>query len=181
MVKKYYEIEFPPGINIKKCVEILLKYKEKEELVFGVFNGHKLYSDTVTLDTAYKEITGYTCQEYEDTLKRLSEEYEIEKKKHFNDIPKKAMLYMQRGREILDSNKIIEWDKIVPIRLHDIYEGFELNCCLDIIKILNEGTFEEAKEAIQKQGHSGQSFHLTCAMIKKFSSLGKEFVVYIGE
>lgn len=181
MDKKYYEIELPLGINIKKCVEILLRYKERGELVYGVFNGHKLYSDTVTLDDAYKQIVGSTYQEYEKKLETLSEEYKNLKQEHLKLIPEKAMLYMQRGREILDPDKIIEWDKIIPIRLHDIYEGLELDCSLKIIKILNNGTFEEAKKEFESQGHSGHSFHLTCAIIEKFSSKGKEFITYMGE
>ena len=58
MSKNYREIDFSPGRNIKECVNELLEYKAKGELVFGVFNGHKLYSDTVTMDNAYREITG---------------------------------------------------------------------------------------------------------------------------
>ena len=34
----------------------------------------------------------------------------------------------------------------------------ELGCCLDIVKILNNGgLLEEAKQEIEKQGHSGMS------------------------
>lgn len=60
MDKQYVEVEFYPGSTIGECVDELLEYKKKGKLAFGVFNGHKLYSDTVTLDSAYKEITGKT-------------------------------------------------------------------------------------------------------------------------
>ena len=68
MEKKYREIEFLCGWNIERAVIELLEYKEKGELVCGEFNGHMLYSDTVTMDSAYLEITGknknmdYTCE-----------------------------------------------------------------------------------------------------------------------
>lgn len=47
MIKNYREIHFFLGRNIKECVNELLEYKAKGELVFGNFNGHKLYSDTI--------------------------------------------------------------------------------------------------------------------------------------
>lgn len=86
---------------------------------------------------------------------------------------------MEKGREILDESKWELWDEIVPIRLDDLYQGMELECCLAIVKILNEGTLEEAKKEIQSQGHSGMSFGLVCAMVKEFSPRGEEFVNFI--
>ena len=163
MDNKYTEIYFYPGRNIEECVNELLRYKEKGKLVFGVFNGHKLYSDTVTMDSAYKEITGNTRQ----------------KQEHIKAIPEKAKLWMDKGREILDKSKWELWDKIVPIRLNDLYQGMELKCCLNIVEILNKGTLEEAKKEIESQGHSGMSFGLVCSMVKEFSPKGEEFVNYI--
>lgn len=59
MKNNYREIEFGFG-NIESAVKELNSYKEKGELVFGVFNGQKLYSDIDDLDSAYKKITGKT-------------------------------------------------------------------------------------------------------------------------
>ena len=55
----------------------------------------------------------------------------------------------------------------------------ELGCCLEIIKILQNGTLEEAKREIDSQGHSGMSFGLVCAMVKEFSPRGQEFMEYV--
>ena len=72
------------------------------------------------------------------------------------------------------------WDKIVPIRLNDLYHGMELGCCLDITEVLNNnGTLDEAKKIIESQDHSGMSYGLVCAMVKEFCSRGNEFVEYI--
>lgn len=179
MSKNYKKIDFFPGISIKECVNELLEYKAKGELVFGNFNGHKLYSDTVTMDSAYREITGKTEKEYNDYLKKQHEEYEKQKQEHKDSIPYKSKIWMEKGREILDKSKWELWDKIVPIRLNDLYQGMELKCCLDIVEILKEGTLEEAKKEIENQNHSGMSFGLVCSMVKEFSPRGEEFVNYV--
>lgn len=58
MEKKYREIEFLCGWNIERAVIELLEYKENGELVCGEFNGHMLYSDTVTMDNGKTDIRG---------------------------------------------------------------------------------------------------------------------------
>ena len=52
------KIEFSLGSTIEQAVNELLNYKEQGKLVYGKFNGVFLYSDTVTIDSAYREITG---------------------------------------------------------------------------------------------------------------------------
>lgn len=63
MMKK---IEFSLGSTIEQAVNELLNHGE---LVYGKFNGVTLYSDTVTMDDAYKEITGKTKAEFDDYIK----------------------------------------------------------------------------------------------------------------
>lgn len=179
MSKIYNEIDFYPGRNIEDCVNELLKYKEKGQLVFGSFNGYKLYSDTVTLDSAYKLITGRTKKEFDDEIRRQNDEYQRQKQEHINNIPKLTQYWMEKGREVLDSSKWKYWDSIVPVRLNDLYQGMELGQCLELVSLLKEDKFDEAKELINNQGHSGMSFSLVCSMVKEFSSKGEEFIDFI--
>jgi hypothetical protein len=69
MSKTYRTIEFDLGRDVEAAVNKLLEYKMKGELVLGKFNGTILYSDTVTMDGAYLEITGMTKAEL-DKLKK---------------------------------------------------------------------------------------------------------------
>ena len=173
---KYTEIEFWGSID--EAVNELQKYKD--EYVYIHFNGHKLYSDTVTLDSAYKEVTGMTKQEYLDMLQKEKDDYERELREHQENIPNLIEIWKQKGREILDEDRWQKWDEVVPIRLDDLYRGMELGACLDIVKILNNnGTLEEAKKEIEKQNHSGMSFNLVCAMVNVFCNRGEEFVKYV--
>ena len=69
--EEYRKIEFEGGATLEECVNDLLFLKKHGFKAFGIFNGYKLFSDTVTLESAYKEITGYTKEEY---VKRIEEE-----------------------------------------------------------------------------------------------------------
>lgn len=82
-----------------------------------------------------------------------------------------------KGREVLSEDKLELWDKIVPIRLNDLYQGMELGNCLDIVKILNSGgSLEEAKVTMEAQNHSGMSWGLVLHMVKAFADKnGDEF------
>lgn len=180
MDKCYEKIQLYAGCSVEDAVKELFTYKERGILACLDFNGTILYSDTVTIDEAYKQITGKTKAEFDKTQQDWKKEYEKKEKEHIAKIPELTKKWMQKGREILTENKWYDWDKIIPIRLHDLYHGMELGCCLDIVKILNSnGTFDEAKLKIESQNHSGMSYSLVCAMIREFCDRGKEFVKYL--
>lgn len=178
----YKEIEFDCGINIEEAVNELLRYKNRNLKVYGSFNGHKLYSDTVTLDNAYKKITGYTKKDYDEKMKK---EYE-ENKRYLEECKLNAAKnipnWIECGHKILSKDKWDLWNKIVPIRAKDLYNGFELDCTLEIEKILNkrlDTSFKEAKYVLENQGHSGMSYNLVLSMIKDFCTDGEDFVKYM--
>ena len=176
---EYQEINFWAG-NIEEAVKELWKYKEKGLLVYIDFNGTTLYSDTVTMDNAYLKITGKTKAEFDKAQQDWRDNYDREEQEFKEQIPKLAEEWKKKAREILTKDRWDYWDEIVPIRLGDLYHGFELGCCLDIVKILNdEGSLDEAKAEIEKQGHSGMSWGLVCSMINRFCERGEEFVNYV--
>lgn len=180
MNKNYTQIEFIYGNTIEDAVRQLLNYNSKGILVCGTFNGTVLYSDTVTLDNAYLSITGKTKVEFDKAQQAWRENYDREEREHKEIIPILSEEWKKKGREILTEDKWEYWDKIVPIRLGDLYHGMELGCCLDIVQILNNnGTLNEAKEEIDKQDHSGMSFSLVREMVREFSDKGNEFVDYL--
>lgn len=69
-----------------------------------------------------------------------------------------------------------EWDRCVPIRLDDLYEGMELGQCLDIIKIVKDDSIAAGIKVMKNQGHSGMSWGLMKSMIYTFCDCGKEFI-----
>jgi hypothetical protein len=175
---KHRKIEFGFG-NIESAVKELSQYKESGELVYGEFNGQKLYSDTDDLDSAYKKVTGLTKSEFDEAERKSNEEYEVEKRKHEESIPELTKEWIEKGNNILDKKYHEMWAKCVPIRLSDLYRGMELGATLDIVKELNAGCeLQKAKDIIEGQGHSGMSFSLVCSMVKSFCDRGSEFVGY---
>ena len=69
------KIEFV-GTNLESAVYQLLAYKARGESVYGEFNGHRLYSDTVTMDSAYIEVVGCTKEEHDRRLAAWREDYD---------------------------------------------------------------------------------------------------------
>lgn len=177
--KNYRKIEFGFG-DISSAIQELTQYKERNELVYGEFNGENLYSDKDDLDSAYKKITGKTKAEFDEAERIRQEDYQEQQRKHKEAIPELTKEWIKKGHEILDERYFELWDKCVPIRLSDLYQGMELEMCLDVVKELNAGCeLDIAKGIIESQGHSGMSFGLTCSMVKSFCSRGAEFVDYV--
>ena len=176
---EHRKIEFGAGDSIEKAMQVLSQFKERGELVYGEFNGQKLYSDIDDLDTAYKKITGKTKAEFDAERKAENDRYKEEQRKHKEAIPELTKEWIEKGNLILDKKYQEEWAKCVPIRLDDLYQGMELGATLDIVKELNAGCeLQKAKEIIEGQGHSGMSFGLVCSMVKSFCDRGQEFVSY---
>jgi hypothetical protein len=177
MKKNYREIEFTAGQNIESAIKEL---KEHKDLVCGYFNGKMLYSDIDDMDSAFKNVTGKTKAEFDEAKRKRHEYYEAENKRHEEAIPELTKEWIAKGKAVLDEKYLELWNKIVPIRLRDLYKGFELGASLDIIKELNSGCeIKKAKGIIEEQGHSGMSFVLVCSIIKELCDRGAEFVSYV--
>jgi len=179
MKKNYRKIEFGAGDSIERAMKDLERFKERGELVYGEFNGKQLYSDIDDLDSAFKKVTGKTKAEFDEYQQKWHEEYKEKERKHKEAIPELTKEWIEKGNAILDKKHHELWAKIVPVRLKDLYKGFELGACLDIVKELNAGCeLETAKTIIEGQGHSGMSFGLVCSMVKSFCDRGVEFSSY---
>lgn len=180
METNYRKIEFGAGDSIERAMQDLARFKERGELVYGEFNGQKLYSDIDDVDSAYKKITGKTKAEFDAQLKEENDRYKEEQRKHKEAIPELTKEWIKKGNAILDEKYHETWAKCVPIRLSDLYQGMELGATLDIVKELNAGCeLDVAKGIIEGQGHSGMSFGLVCSMVKSFCDRGTEFVSYV--
>ena len=180
MEKKYEKIDLRWGSSLGECVVQLINHSVKNKtLASGDFNGTTLYSDTVSLDSAYSEVTGMTyferCEaDIAEKVRRDKEEQERQTR-----LPSNIAAWIERGSGLVKPEKFEYWTKIVPIRANDLYHGMELNACLDIIEILNAGcSIASAKKKIDDQNHSGMSYSLVRALVREFAERGEEFVEY---
>lgn len=182
-MKEYKEIDCCDfwGFSLSEVVLQLQDCAKRGELVKTDFNGVILYSDTVTMDGAYKAVTGLTKAEYDEMLRKEKEKAEREEKEHKEAIPRLTKEWIEKGHKILKEKYWDYWDKCVPIRLNDLYKGWELGGCLKLVESLqNDGDFEKAKKLFYEQGHSGMSAHLMSGMLIAFCENGKDFVKYMG-
>ena len=176
MKNTHKEIEFGFG-DIESAVKELKSHKG---LVCGSFNGQMLYSDVDDLDSAYKKITGKTKAEFDADRKAENDKYKEDQQKHKEAIPELTKVWIGKGKAILDEKYLELWNKCVPIRLGDLYQGMELGNCLEIVEQLNKGEeLEKVKPLIENQGHSGMSFGLVCSMVNSFCDRGTEFTSYV--
>lgn len=150
----------------------------------GEFNGKVLYS-TDTIDEIYAKVLGTSKWEYEEHLRKEHEEYERKEDEFKAKISQLTDEYRKRARGVIPVEHLEYWDKIVPIRLNDLYRGMELDCWLELISVLNDSSKEELKRLdecrilFSKQGHSGMSAGLVFSGLNQFHPLGSRLVMYI--
>lgn len=146
-----------------------------------MFNDKQLLS-TDTLDEAYKKVTGLTKTEFDEEDRKAREEYKRQEEEFIASIPSKAEEYKKAARGVIIEDQYDYWDKIVPIRLNDLYHGMELDATLEICRIMRdesdsiEERIEKAKDVFDNQGHSGMSAGLVLSMIKSFCPHGEQVV-----
>lgn len=174
--KEYQKIEFLPGESIKEAVAKLVLYEKMGESACGEFNGHMLYSDSVSIDSAYMDICGCTQFEAKQQIKEWCADNREKVEEHQKSIPHLTAEWVEKGHKVLDEKYWKLWDTRVPARLGDIYRGMELGSSLDIISGLNSGAkMDEAIKALKDQNHSDMSYLLVADMVKNFSDRGSEF------
>lgn len=89
--------------------------------------------------------------------------------------------YIERGHKVIDKALWKEYDKIVPIRVKDLYCGMELGAFLEIVESYNEKKdLKECYRLFDKQGHSGMSASLVASLIYKFHKNGDIIVRALG-
>ena len=130
-MRDYIEIDISAGSNVEDVVKQLQEFQIKGILAKCEFNGKVLFSDTVTLDNAYQTITGKSYKECMDEQKQWKEDYDREQQEWKDSLPIKIAEWIEKGKEILDSDMLDGWNEIVPSRARDLYHGMELDASLD--------------------------------------------------
>lgn len=175
------------GCSIDSCLSKLKQLaKENNEECYCEFNGKFIYSID-TLDDAYIRITGVTKNEMEARHKIWKDNYEKELEEHKKSIPLKTEEYRSLARGLVLESELEYWDKIVPIRLNDLYRGMELKSTLDLIRIMRnedlslKDRLTRCKTEFENQGHSGMSAGLMFGMLTRFCPNGRMLVQMLRE
>ena len=174
------KIEFYAGMDITDAWKLLLKESaECEDTCCGNFNGKEIYS-TDTLDEAYLKVVGKTKAEHDKAMQDWCDEYDRKEKEHKDNISNLVPGYCEKARGVILEDQYEYWDEIVPVRLGDLYHGMELDCTLDLCKIMRDESLSyderlrKAYDAFMNQGHSGMSAGLVASMLRVFCPDGED-------
>ena len=163
MAKEYKHIQVDCD-NLKQFIETMEGYRERGELVETTYCGYLFHSDTVADDLKKAQ---------EDVYRREKEMEAAEKAEMREKLPK-------MGREILDEKYWTDWDLMVEKRVDGIYNGRDLEDCLEIVDALNKGkSVEEANAILNAQDHSGASYGMVIFEVAGFCDRGLEFAEHI--
>lgn len=156
------------GNNIDDVYQALQEYKKQGQKYQVQFNG-KLLNCDMTLDECYVLVTGMNYKAFHDKLQEMFEESQGELEEHKAKIPELTEKWIKWGRENLSEDVQELWEECVPIRLNDLYQGWELDCFKEFFEAYKAGkSKEELKQVLQDQGHSGMSYGLMCSLICTF-------------
>lgn len=84
--------------------------------------------------------------------------------------------WIEKGQALTFPERYDEWEKYVVACASDLYLSKVLESALEIMTALENGdSIEEAKQMLDKQGHSGMSASIVRNILFTFSSKGPEF------
>ena len=157
------------GKDLESVVHLLLDAKAKGESVYCNFNGHKLYSDTISMDSAFMEVMGKTKEEADKELRQIQESLQAMRQQ--NGI----LNWVKKGQALIFPERYDEW-KVCVIDCAFAGYGPLLDVALEIMQALENGaTIEEASKMFIEQNHSASTESIVTKIIFNFSKKGPEF------
>lgn len=164
--------EIKPKHTLDETVQCLIDLRTKGIKATCEFNGQKLDSETVTMDSAYQAVMGCTKAEHDKQVEKMIQEREKENKDALDKIPQ----WIERGNKIIFPERQKDWAKCVERRAKGMYHGKDLEDALIIMESLDSNQdFKEAKKILSSQDHSGISFGIVSRILFEFSKKGPEF------
>ncbi len=170
------EKEIYPRGNLDVTIQQLMEAERKGEHVFCNFNGHELHSDGITVDSAYKEVTGHTKEEFEQLLNEAIERNERERVQREQKAIENIPTWIERGKEMIFPERYEEWERYVNASARSIYNGLEIEEVLQIMEALdNNPSMDEAINIFDGLNSSGNAEKMIKDTILEFSKRGPEF------
>lgn len=174
------EIDLYAGCSIDRALEILkTESSTTNEECYAKFNGKLIYS-TDTVDMAYMRILGKTKAEHDAEVQKWLDDRKRKEEEHKARIPEICEQYRKEARGLVLDEALEEWDRILEIRVGDIYKGMEMMNVLDCCRAMRETTLtleqrlRNAYKVFENAGHSAMSASLTQALLRRFCPDGNE-------
>lgn len=168
------EMETFVGQELEDIVIKLEKLRRQGKLnYFANFNGIKLYSLDVTMDSAFKECLKCTRKTWLRREKRWLEETRIQIEKSKKEAQEKLPSWIEEGKKYIHPEKFINWEKTCVASANGDYHGLEVEKALEIMQMLEDGkSFKEIKEKVLNDGHSGMTYSKTMNIILLYANRG---------
>lgn len=163
--------------DIDTAVKRLTEYQKMGRSVYVNFNGHKLYSCDITLDGAYKEITGMTKAESIKAREEAIKKWELERKERKEQAERKIPEWISEGEKSIYPERAEDWQYYVETSARQgMYDGRDIDSTLEIMGMLESGaSFEEVEKKLEEQGNSGHSYSIVTKNVLHFSKNGPDF------
>ena len=154
-------------------IELIKETIRKKQLFYTQFNETIIYSDEISLDSAYKEITGKDYNEFQLARKQEYEKILKYNAEYEKKIPELTKSYIEKGHQIISPSYWTKYDEIVDASLHGMYKGFDLDCALELIQMLNnKDDISKVGKKMRMQNHSGWSAVVVKHMVKDLCDRG---------
>jgi hypothetical protein len=168
----YYDI--PAGQTLENAYNEMKRLaEESNKRVEAEFNTYSINSD-MSIDDVFLLITDKTYIQWLDYRQKQREEEKRKEEEFQNKLPELIEKYKQEARGLVIDSQLDYWDKIVPIRLNDLYQGMELGETLKYCKMMRdesmplEDRLVKARQDFINSVHSGMSRSLMLKMIHTF-------------
>jgi hypothetical protein len=172
---KERELYISLGESLDSVINTLIEANNRGERVFVNFNGHKLHSQGITVDSAYMEMHGCTKAEWLRRQQERREEYNKSKKEELFE-PVNTSELIEKGKKVIFPERYEAWEQFVKDNVDDIYGGQDIATAVKIMEALEAGaSMDQVKLMFEKQRYSGSSSGRVRRIVFAFSSQGPEF------
>lgn len=153
---KYKETQAQVGMSINEAVQHLQTCWKNGEYVAMTFNNHVLYSDKVTLDSAYIECTGVDKRTYDVLCDHNG--------------------LFARGRAMLPQSHAHDWEHFAFEHAGNQFSEKAMHEMLDTIYALDHGFTNYDNIVNQLSQYSVEDQQMAVQMLGQFSDHGKGFI-----
>lgn len=168
------EMETFPGQSLDDIVIKLEKLRRQGKLnYYANFNGIKLYSLDVTMDSAFKECLNCTKEQWSKRKIWVGESRtqiwlsKIQIGKWEKEALIKLPTWIEEGKKYIHPEKFLSWEKTC------ITSANEVEKALEIMQMLEEGKlFKEIKEKIKNDRHTEMTYSRTMNIILLYANRG---------
>jgi len=176
------EMQTFAGQSLDNIVIKLEKLRRQGKLCYYAnFNGIKLYSLDVTMNSAYKQCLNCTRKTWLKREKRWLEESKTQIEKMEKEAQEKLVSWIEEGKKYIHPEKFLNWEKTCIASVNGDYSGLEVKKALDIMKMLEDGKlFKEIKEKVLADGHSGATYFRTMNIILLYANRGPALFKFIN-